>query len=77
MCAAMRRAMILAIFAFAPVAVLVLRFHGPGLPGVWAALGCWLAARSVLPGQRWGEATRLHRIEKDLHPERTRGASAG
>jgi putative MATE family efflux protein len=75
--AAMRRAMILAIFAFAPMTALVLRFHWLGLPGVWAALGCWLAARSALLGKRWGEATRLQRIEKDHYPERTRGACAG
>jgi putative MATE family efflux protein len=75
--AAMRRAMILAIFAFAPMAVLVLRFQWLGLPGVWAALGCWLAARSVLLGKRWREATRRHSIEEDLYPERTRGACAG
>jgi putative MATE family efflux protein len=54
--AAMRRAMIGAIFAFAPLAILVLRFHWLGLPGVWAALGCWLAARSVLLGRRWARA---------------------
>jgi MATE family, multidrug efflux pump len=56
---AMRRAMILAILAFAPVAALVLRFHWLGLPGVWAALGLWLAARSALLGRRWAAATRL------------------
>ena len=50
---AMRRAMILAILAFAPMAALVLRFHWLGLPGVWAALGLWLAARSALLGRRW------------------------
>jgi putative MATE family efflux protein len=50
---AMRRAMILAIGAFVPVAALVLRFHWLGLPGVWAALGLWLAARSALLGRRW------------------------
>ena len=55
--AAMRRAMILAIFAFAPVAVLVLRFHWLGLTAVWAALGLWLAARSALLGRRWAAAT--------------------
>jgi putative MATE family efflux protein len=54
--AAMRRAMIVAIFAFAPLALAVLRFHWLGLPGVWAALGCWLAARSVLLGRRWAGA---------------------
>jgi putative MATE family efflux protein len=53
---AMRRAMVVAIFAFAPLALLVLRFHWLGLPGVWAALGCWLAARSVLLGRRWAAA---------------------
>jgi putative MATE family efflux protein len=54
--AAMRRAMIIAIFAFAPLAYLVLRFHGLGLPGVWTALGCWLAARTVLLWRRWTAA---------------------
>ena len=51
--AAMRRAMILAIAAYAPVAALVLRFHRLGLPGIWLALGLWLAARAVLLGRRW------------------------
>jgi putative MATE family efflux protein len=50
---AMRRAMVVAIFAFAPLALLVLRFHWLGLPCVWAALGCWMAARTVLLGRRW------------------------
>ena len=50
---AMRRAMILAIFAYVPVAALVLRFHALGLPGIWIALGLWLAARAALLGQRW------------------------
>jgi Na+-driven multidrug efflux pump len=49
---AMRRAMILAILAYVPVAVLVLRFHALGLPGIWTALGLWLAARAVLLGRR-------------------------
>jgi putative MATE family efflux protein len=50
---AMRRAMILAIAAYVPVAALVLRFHWLGLPGIWTALGLWLAARAVLLGRRW------------------------
>jgi putative MATE family efflux protein len=50
---AMRRAMILAIGAYVPVAALVLAFHGLGLAGIWVALGLWLAARSVLLGRRW------------------------
>ncbi len=50
---AMRRAMILAILGYIPLAVLVLRFHGLGLPGIWIALGLWLAARAALLGHRW------------------------
>ena len=50
---AMRRAMILAIGAYVPVAALVLVFRGLGLPGVWVALGLWLSARAVLLGRRW------------------------
>jgi putative MATE family efflux protein len=53
---AMRRTMIIVIFAFAPLAGLVLRFHWLGLPGVWAAVGCWLAARAVLLARRWARA---------------------
>jgi Na+-driven multidrug efflux pump len=53
---AMRRAMLLAILAFAPLAALVLRFHWLGLPGVWTALGCWLAARTVLLWRRWASS---------------------
>ena len=45
--------MILAIAAYVPVAVLVLAFHPLGLPGVWVALGLWLAARAALLGRRW------------------------
>jgi MATE family, multidrug efflux pump len=54
---AMRRAMLIAILAFAPVAVLVLRFRWLGLPGVWTALGCWLAARTVLLWRRWATSS--------------------
>jgi Na+-driven multidrug efflux pump len=50
---AMRRAMILAVFAYLPLAALVLTFHGLGLPGIWVALGAWLTARAVLLGRRW------------------------
>jgi putative MATE family efflux protein len=50
---AMRRAMILAILAYVPMAALVLRFHGLGLPGIWVALGLWLAARVALLNRRW------------------------
>ena len=50
---AMRRAMILAIAAYVPVAALVLVFHQLGLAGIWVALGLWLAARAALLGRRW------------------------
>jgi Na+-driven multidrug efflux pump len=73
--AAMRRAMLLAILAFAPVAALTLRFPWLGLPGIWAALGLWLAARSALLGYRWREATRSFG-RKDPYPERARDSSA-
>ena len=53
---AMRRAMILSIAAFAPGAALVLRFHWLGLPGVWVALCCWLAARTLLLRRRWADS---------------------
>ncbi len=50
---AMRAAMVIAALAYAPSAILVLGFHGLGLPGIWLALGVWLATRSVLLGRRW------------------------
>ena len=50
---AMRRAMILAIAAYIPVASLVLVFHSLGLAGIWVALGLWLAARAALLGRCW------------------------
>ncbi|HSZ41522.1 MAG TPA: MATE family efflux transporter, partial [Trebonia sp.] len=50
---AMRRAMILAIIAFVPMAALTAHFHWLGLPGIWTALGLWLAARSALLARRW------------------------
>ncbi len=60
---AMRQAMIGAIIGFAPLAALTARFHWLGLPGIWAALGLWLAARSLLLGRRW---------VRSIHPERAR-----
>jgi putative MATE family efflux protein len=50
---AMRRAMVWAVFAYLPLAALVLAFPRLGLPGIWAALGVWLAARAALLGRRW------------------------
>jgi putative MATE family efflux protein len=50
---ALRRAMLLALFAFAPFAALTLANHHLGIAGIWLAITCWLAARSVLLGMRW------------------------
>jgi putative MATE family efflux protein len=65
---AMRRAMIGAIIGFAPLAVLVARFHWLGQPGIWAALGLWLAVRSLLLGRRWIRSFRPGRARIPLPP---------
>ena len=65
---AMRRAMILAIIGFAPLAALTARFHWLGQAGVWAALGLWLAARSVLLGRRWARSFPTERARIPLRP---------
>jgi putative MATE family efflux protein len=54
--AAVQQAAVVALLVAAltqPMAALVLRFHGLGLPGIWVALGLWLAARAVLLDRRW------------------------
>jgi Na+-driven multidrug efflux pump len=51
--ATLRRAMLLALIAFAPLAAVTLAHHRLGITGVWLALTCWLAARTVLLGARW------------------------
>ena len=50
---ALRRAMLLALIAFAPFAAATLADHSLGIAGIWLALTCWLAARSALLGLRW------------------------
>ncbi len=50
---ALRRAMLLALAAFAAPALLTLWLRWPGIAGVWLALGCWLAARAGLLSRRW------------------------
>jgi putative MATE family efflux protein len=66
---AMRRTMLWAIVAFAPLAALVLRFHWLGLPGVWTALGCWLAARMVMLGRRSRAALQDRAAQEGPPPE--------
>jgi Na+-driven multidrug efflux pump len=51
--ATLRRAMLLALLAFAPLAIVTLVDHRLGIVGIWLALTCWLAARTVLLGRRW------------------------
>lgn len=49
----LRRAMLLALIGFAPLAVATLVRPSIGITGVWLALACWLAARTLLLGRRW------------------------
>jgi putative MATE family efflux protein len=51
--AAMRRYMVVALGAFAPLAALALAVPSVGVAGVWGAIACWLAARAFLLGRRW------------------------
>jgi putative MATE family efflux protein len=51
--ATLRRSMVLALLAFAPLAAATLVDHGLGITGIWLALTCWLGARSALLGRRW------------------------
>jgi putative MATE family efflux protein len=51
--ATLRRGMLLALIAFAPLAVWTSLDHSLGIVGIWLALTCWLAARSWLLGRRW------------------------
>ena len=51
--ATLRRAMLLALLAFAPLATATLVDHRLGIVGIWLALTCWLAARTALLGRRW------------------------
>ena len=49
----LRRAMLFALLAFAPLAIATLAHPELGIVGIWLALTCWLAARTVLLGRRW------------------------
>ena len=49
----LRRAMLLALVAFTPLAAATLVHHSLGIAGIWLAITCWLAARCVLLGRRW------------------------
>jgi putative MATE family efflux protein len=51
--ATLRRAMLLALVAFAPLAIATAVHHELGITGIWLALTCWLAARTVLLARRW------------------------
>jgi Na+-driven multidrug efflux pump len=45
--------MLLALLAFVPLAAVTLADHRLGITGIWLALTCWLAARTVLLSRRW------------------------
>lgn len=49
----LRRVMLLALVAYAPLAGLTLGIHRIGILGIWLAITCWLAARSILLGRSW------------------------
>jgi putative MATE family efflux protein len=51
--ATLRKAMMLALLAFAPLAAATLADHDLGITGIWLALTCWLGARSALLARRW------------------------
>ena len=51
--ATLRRAMLLALVAFAPLAIWTAVDHSLGIVGIWLALTCWLTARTLLLGRRW------------------------
>jgi putative MATE family efflux protein len=51
--ATLRRAMLLALVAFTPLAAATLADHRLGIAGIWLAITCWLAARCVLLGRSW------------------------
>ena len=51
--ATLRRAMLLALLAFTPLAVATLADHDLGIVGIWLALTGWLVARTVLLARRW------------------------
>ncbi len=57
--ATMRRAMLLALAAFAPLAALTLAYHSIGILGIWFAMLCWLLARTVLLGRKWQSISAL------------------
>src|SRR5581483_5241803 len=49
----LRFAMLVALAGFAPLGALTWVDHGLGLPGVWGAMGCWLATRAFVLWRRW------------------------
>ena len=51
--ATLRRAMLLALVAFAPLAIATLLHPSLGIAGIWLALTCWLAARTALLARKW------------------------
>jgi putative MATE family efflux protein len=49
----LRRAMIVALAVYAPLAAVTLADRHLGIAGIWAALSVWLVARAVVLGRHW------------------------
>lgn len=66
----LRRSMLLALLAFAPLAAATLAYHPLGITGIWLALTCWVAARSALLGRRWSGRGWAHLVQGRTAPIR-------
>jgi putative MATE family efflux protein len=49
----LRRAMILALVGFVPLAAATLADHRLGIAGIWCGLGCWMGTRAGVLARRW------------------------
>lgn len=64
----LRRAMILALLGFAPLALATAASPELGLAGLWAALAMWLATRAGLLWRRWRELVGAAQLSGALAP---------
>ncbi|MDA8295677.1 MAG: MATE family efflux transporter [Actinomycetota bacterium] len=64
----LRRAMVLALLGFAPLALATAASPELGLAGLWVALAMWLAARAGLLWRRWGELVGAAQLSGALAP---------
>ncbi len=66
--ARLRRAMVLALFAFAPLALATAASPELGLVGLWLGLAMWMGARAILLWRRWGELVGARQLSGALVP---------